>query len=350
LLIEPQINPIKHFPVVTVSHKVILPLGIPLRESLVPVFGTGWANMIAGTTVFLVPGVFGFLVWELRGNWRLYAVNRHRQLKPVVVGHHGETLIRLMKLGLHSGTVPRLFSKLRRAARKASPTYRLRELMGFYAKLHRLEVDVRRLFEREFLSFLQESSAFRSAWVEIGAIEIGTNSLRVEFEAPEIGPDSLWITFEEQSGRMVAGISHPGWTANLTADQRAALSGLIVGLYRICGVELVREQITGCLGPNVMPYDVTDAGLVLLPGSGRDAEIVYDLNQFPTIEPRASGTTKRLAEPVAAERLVFSRTKTRWNDWVAAWRLEAAGRFPDLPPLRPESVTFGAPRPVVAGR
>jgi hypothetical protein len=29
LLVEPQINPIKHFPVVTVSHKIILPLGLP---------------------------------------------------------------------------------------------------------------------------------------------------------------------------------------------------------------------------------------------------------------------------------------------------------------------------------
>ena len=26
LLIEPQVNPIKHFPVVTVSHKIILPM------------------------------------------------------------------------------------------------------------------------------------------------------------------------------------------------------------------------------------------------------------------------------------------------------------------------------------
>ena len=32
LLIEPQVNPIKHFPVVTVSHKVILPLSVHLTR------------------------------------------------------------------------------------------------------------------------------------------------------------------------------------------------------------------------------------------------------------------------------------------------------------------------------
>ena len=34
LLIEPQINPIKHFPVVTVSHKILLPLTVPFIHFL----------------------------------------------------------------------------------------------------------------------------------------------------------------------------------------------------------------------------------------------------------------------------------------------------------------------------
>ena len=44
LLIEPQINPIKHFPVVTVSHKVILPMSIKITKVfaavLIPFLGT----------------------------------------------------------------------------------------------------------------------------------------------------------------------------------------------------------------------------------------------------------------------------------------------------------------------
>ena len=121
VLIEPQLNPIKHFPVVTVSHKILFPMQPMLAGTFETVVGKVLANTMAAVTVLLLPGVVGFLVWELRGNWRLYAVNRHRDLKPVVVGSHGETLLRLMKLGIHSGTLPKLFARLRRAARRADP-------------------------------------------------------------------------------------------------------------------------------------------------------------------------------------------------------------------------------------
>ncbi len=85
LLIEPQVNPIKHFPVVTVSHKIILPMSPQilrvLRTPLTPL-GPVLSNTIAGTTLFLIPGVFGFLAWELKENWRLYAANRPTTLSP----------------------------------------------------------------------------------------------------------------------------------------------------------------------------------------------------------------------------------------------------------------------------
>ncbi len=35
LLIEPQVNPIKHFPVVTVSHKLLWPFASPHADALV---------------------------------------------------------------------------------------------------------------------------------------------------------------------------------------------------------------------------------------------------------------------------------------------------------------------------
>ena len=73
-------NPIKHFPVVTVSHKMILPMTDQLLHAangwLAPRLGAVAANAIVGPTVLLLPGVFGFLVWELKENFRLYAQNR----------------------------------------------------------------------------------------------------------------------------------------------------------------------------------------------------------------------------------------------------------------------------------
>ena len=122
LLIEPQINPIKHFPVVTVSHKIILPMalpGEPFNNLIKAIVGDAdTANAVAASIVWLIPGIFGFLVWELRSNWRLYLANRPETLRPVIVGDHGESMLRLLKPGFHSGTIPKLFAKIRRAVRK----------------------------------------------------------------------------------------------------------------------------------------------------------------------------------------------------------------------------------------
>jgi hypothetical protein len=294
-------------------------------------------------TVLLLPGVVGFLVLELRGNWRLYAVNRHRDLKPVVVGSHGETLLRLMKLGIHSGTLPRLFARLRRAARRADPARRLRGLMGYHAKLRHLELDIRRFTEREFLGFLEESTAFADVAVDVGRTEVGTNSLRVEIKAPQFGDEPLWISFEEQSGRLIASLSEAGWTRHVTPPQRAVLAGLLVGFYRISGVDLVRGQIAACLGETARPYEITDAGLDLLPKSASDAEVIYDLDEFPEIVPRIEGTLIAAnCPPVNAKSLVFADTRTLWTDWVAAWSREDAGEpFPELlpPEAHPEAFT-----------
>jgi hypothetical protein len=75
LLVEPQVNPIKHFPVVTVAAKIMLPFAptliAALTSALGQVLGTVIAGAIAGPTVVLLPGVFGFLVWEFKENWKL---------------------------------------------------------------------------------------------------------------------------------------------------------------------------------------------------------------------------------------------------------------------------------------
>jgi hypothetical protein len=305
---------------------------------LVPVFGAVLANTVAGMTVLLLPGVVGFLVWELRGNWRLYAANRRPELRPVVVGSHGETLIRLMKPGIHSGTLPRLFAKLRRAARQADPSRRVRDLMDYYAKLHQVELHIRRFFEREFLAFLAESRAFAGTALEIGETDVGTNSLRVEIHAPELGPEQLWIAFEEQSGHVVASVWRAGWLHNLNPAQLATMRGLLVGFYRAGGADLVREQIVASLGPQVRPYDVTEAGLVLLPRAGRNDTTVFDLEESPRVIPQVLDgsridTDAANAASVDSESLVFGRTRTPWADWIAAWSLERSGRpFPALLP------------------
>ena len=118
LLLDPQINPIKHFPVVTVSHKLLLPMVPGLARSL------GWTLHRTTLVVSGIPGIFGFLAWELKENWRLYrARTRRTRCGPKWSATNGETVLRLMRPGFHSGTLPKLYARLTAtnvAARTAS--------------------------------------------------------------------------------------------------------------------------------------------------------------------------------------------------------------------------------------
>ncbi len=300
LLIEPTVNPIKHFPVVTVGGKIMVPFVKPileaLRAPLVPVVGNAAANAFAGLTVLFLPGLWGFLAWELKENWRLYAANRARELRPAAIGSHGETMARLLRPGLHSGTVPKAYARLRRAAwRRSASQAKHREA------LHHVEEAVRRFVERELAAILHEAG-----WdISVGTIHIASNRIRVELRVPD-GPPA-WIAFEEQSGLILAGLAPPGFAASLDPERRRVLENALAGFYKLAAVDLVREQIEREIPPG-SPYDVADEGLVVWPGGDFSREIVEDL--------RAP----------AAERLLFARRPVTWSAWVQTWQ-GGAGRL-----------------------
>jgi hypothetical protein len=239
LLIEPEINPIKHFPVVTVAAKIMLPFALTLNRivaaPLVPFLGSVVGQSIAAVTVFFLPGVFGFLVWEFRSNWRLYEANRPQALGPLAVGSHGETVVRFLRVGFHSGTLPKLFARLRRTrqAGRERSTLKRREA------LHHVEESVRRLLERDVAGLLHESLLLRDWSIEPGVIHLATNRIRVEMLAGAGERSSLWIDLEERSGVLAAGISQAGWLENCNPEQRRTLSDAVAGLYKLSGVELV---------------------------------------------------------------------------------------------------------------
>ncbi len=183
LLIEPQINPIKHFPVVTVSHKMILPFGPTLFRVMVaplsPFVGAFVAGTIATSTVFLLPGVFGFLAWELKENWRLYASNRSRNLKPIPIGSHGETMVRLLRPGFHSGTVPKLFGRLRRASRRAVKTGNWTSLRKNFQYLQHIEEAIGDFIERELMGLLRQLPNWKFVSLRVAQVDVATNEVEV---------------------------------------------------------------------------------------------------------------------------------------------------------------------------
>jgi hypothetical protein len=305
LLVEPQINPIKHFPVVTVSHKLLLPLNLTLPRLLAPYVGMEWAVFIVGTTLLVLPGVFGFLVWELKANWRLYEANRPGSLVPVVMGSHGETVVRLLRPGLHSGTLPKTFARLRRAWRRSWPgpgrgrpekaALKQREA------LHHVEEAVRSFAERDLIALLAESRSLGGAGITAGRVRLSTNRIRLELLRPDrehvAGDDApgLWIDLEERCGVLAAGVSEPGWLAALSAEERQTLDDALTGLFKKSGVELV--QTPGAPVPRPGEAEPSSPTVAMRDGKGRP--------ETPPIQ--------------------FSDVVVAWRVWVNAWEAEQAG-------------------------
>jgi hypothetical protein len=319
LLIEPQINPIKHFPVVTVSHKILLPLTVPFIHFLRGPLGPVWADTIAPTVVLLLPGVFGFLVWELKENWRLYAANRPRLVGPVTIGHHGEAMLQFMRVGFRSGTLPKLFAKLRRANRKAYWTGKWKTVSKQLAGLHHAEEELRRFVDRDLLLLLAHSQGWKDRPIESGHVVLATNRVLFELRSPDSAAGSLWLAFSERAGWLIAQVHRRGWLDELSATQRTTLDNALAGFYKMAGVDLVREQVERNLDPREVGFTVDDRGLEVWP-----ARLPQDVTRVPLRDwPPAPVQGLPAMLPAVAlsrpERLVFARAPISWQRWVTIW-------------------------------
>lgn len=315
VLFEPQINPIKHFPVVTVSHKVLLPMTPSLRAGLLSVgLENATATSIAATTILLLPGAVGFLVWELKGNWDLYARNRSATLKPVLVGHHGETLKGLLKPGFHSGTVPKLYARMRRAIRQGN------DRAGKYREqLRDVEHAVHSFVARELCALLEESEAWSSGPVRVAEVGVGSNRLRVALACPAVSSELAWLHFEEQSGWVVSQVAQRGWIAQLDDRHRDLFEAALAGLYRLAGVDICREQLQASL-TGAPPYDVSDEGLIVWPGGDYQTEVIYPLVHGRRLLPHTRGKAPPVEPPsLDGDELLLMRQPLPWLDWLTLW-------------------------------
>jgi hypothetical protein len=236
LLIEPQLNPIKHFPVVTVSHKLLVPM-IPMVAGNLAA-ATGMARRLALTTVTFIstaiPGVFGFLAWELKENWRLYAANRPRTLRPVQVGRHGESMRRLLLPGFHSGTIPKLFAKLRRQLRsRGGPGRRSRP----EEQLTELGHDIKSFVDDECLGLLRRAKSTADLAIRVADVRLATNLVAIDLAADAVGPDPLEIELCQLGGTLVSSIAATGWLDRLAGDQQRLVRLALAGLDCLCGAD-----------------------------------------------------------------------------------------------------------------
>ncbi len=326
LFVEPTFNPIKHFPVVTVTAKLIVPIYKELftlfATPLEPVLGKALGGTVAGGAIFLLPGLAGFLVWEFKENWRLYRANQSPTLRPEVVGHHGETVLRLMRPGLHSGTLPKLYARLRHGQGR-SPRKQ-------YEALHHLRERLRQFVERNLLAILAGSKSWGdSSPLTPGEIHIGTNRIRLELCGPGA---SVHVDFEEHAGWLDrrAHLLWPpgpkrGWPASRrnrrwpSAMRWPASTSWPASIWSA-------SRLRSLLPANTV-YDLTAEGLIVWSASGGDGEAVYDLRAGGELSPYPRGIPSLLPLPLLnTDALRYSSSPIRWVDWVQTWQLDHDGK------------------------
>lgn len=205
VLVEPQINPIKHFPVVTVSHKLMLPFLPALTTSMLalldPVLPQFISLPLVTVTILLLPGLFGFLVWELQANWKLYRANHTDAIQPARFGPTGDTVYTLLRRGFHSGALPKAFARLRAVIAQENDQQRNfpQALRQAEAQLNAILESVRTFVVREWIFALMDRSRERGHPViaTITRLEAATASLAVQValtlaDQPEPG-EPLWL-------------------------------------------------------------------------------------------------------------------------------------------------------------
>ncbi|HUP76995.1 MAG TPA: hypothetical protein VM260_00445, partial [Pirellula sp.] len=323
LLIEPTFHPVKHFPVVTVAHKIFLPALIMLEGNMVGFLGqyvgTPLARSITWFNIFFLPGFFGFAVWELKENWRLYLANRKDRLRPVSVGSHGETIARLLRPGFHSGTLPKIFRKLRRLENKEASLGRFTSRRSTREQLHHVEQAIHAFVNRELISLLQKCEVWKNVAVRCSHVEAASNSFSIELECPPPNESTVQLHMQEQSGWLIVSLSQVGWLKWVSKEQENSFLNALEGFYRKCGIDLVRQQIETNFTKN-HAYDVDSAGLIVWATTQFDVEIVADLEHEGVIQPQPAFQAAQAGiVPIEREKVVFSATHSDWKVWERIW-------------------------------
>jgi hypothetical protein len=324
VLIEPGFNPVKA-PVSILAAKLIYPTLLVgatafLKESFGPPWFTWVVKVVVVATCWLLPDAFGFLFWETKENWKLYRANRSPNLRPVAVGHHGETVLQLLRPGFHSGTLPKLYARLRHAERVSHKTGVWRPVRACRESLDAVERAVRRLIERDILVLLHQSPHWPNEQLAVGRIVLASNQISIDLTHNDFPEVPLLLVFTEQAGRLLAAIEDVGWIPELTLAQRRDLVRAIAGLYKLASTYLVREQVTSCL-PDGTVYEVTRLGLAAWPPPPDRGKAVYELDDAvgPLHPRRADGTDSPRLPVLAPARLVFAHDPITWQDWVESW-------------------------------
>jgi hypothetical protein len=330
VLIEPGFNPIKA-PISITAAKVVYPIIYPtwflaVGTFLAPWIGSPLAWAFSGATIWLMPDAFGFLVWELKENWSLYRANRPATIKPLPIGHHGETVLELLEPGFHSGTVPRLFYRWRRAERLATKTGNWRVARSYRRAIEEIEELLRQFVVRNLVALVQQSSAWRGQSLGVGPVDLTCSRIRIELTHSTYPDAPVRLEFEEHEGWLVATIQALGWLRQVPGGQLLPLNSAVVCLFKQAGVGLVREQIRAVLPKEVAAYDIKARELILWLDHRYGRAIAYDWRaEDGYLKPHIPDGDPAPDPRLDATRMIFARMPLSWQQWVESWQKDQDG-------------------------
>lgn len=334
VLVEPMFHPLK-MPICFVAAKVLYPVLGPMgSESWIPALagplGYWPAMTLVTSTIFLMPNIFGFLFWEFRENRGLYEANRPGRPRTAPAGPSGEDMRALLEPGWHGGTLPRIFSRLRRAGKPAAQGGdRARERQA----LKQLE-DVRESVGHFLRRNLVDPMAVSPGWVDaaggqwsrpldVRTVALSTHRVRGFLSPADAPPDSrpaLVVTFEFRSDCLWANVRAGSWLAELPPDRREGVALAAAWCLCAAGVQLNDEQVVALMGPGAGALKSSEQALSLAVG-GRNLSYRLDPEHQEWAISRDSDMPE--TQPVAirpAWALRFQDMPWRYDDFTARWR------------------------------
>jgi hypothetical protein len=249
----------------------------------------------------------------------------------VAVGPHGETVHALLHIGFHSGTVPRLFARLREAEREAARTNVWRDARTYRQALRGVEESVTRFLTRDLAAVLNSSPAWGGRELTVSKIHLGTNRIRLELELHG-ETSTAEMEWEDLSGWLAAGWVEAGFLATLPPEPARVFEHALAYLYKRAGIDLVREQIQATLPKDAKHFEIGPAGMLVWYGSREAKPLLYDLaDPSPDMRPRNHIDLHPAPGPILdAVQLIFRRAPLTWLQWTEVWQAKPDAKLNSL--------------------
>ena len=134
------------------------------------------------------------------------------------------------------------------------------------------------------------------------------------------------LEFTSRGGWLLAGFGNAGWLGRLSEKELRPLHNALVTLYKLAGVDLVREQLQAVLPPEAAAADLSPQGIFIRQDGKAAPLVIYDLiTPADTIVPQLLDGLPAEGWPTLTHRqLLFSKVPVivgRVHPLLAAARL-----------------------------